>query len=252
MATKSVNSLKILLTVSFIAGFLFIIIPVKKAPAITGDSQEVWSHQNNKIEIAQENAKKFQGIEIDLVYDNRINALNVRHDIESAVTDINLSDVIQATYSTQCKYWLDIKNLSSTNVEKVLKELELISTTFPSFKNRTIIESHQPKELSLLGQNGFYTSYWVPHYEDKVISYFKFFIRTKPVLLRREFNALSAHKSMLSFLKLFYPRHNFHIWTHDFAKEELIPATKELLINHQVKVLLIDYSSPEIIRHTND
>ena len=226
--------------------------PVKSSSPITGDEKEIWSHQNNTIAKAQKNSKKFSGIEIDVVFDKNTNSLNVRHDIEAAPSDIELVDIINVTDSSACKYWIDLKNLSPQNLENVLDQFASISQKHQTFKKRAIIESHNPKALSTLAKKGYYTSYWVPHYNDSWLSYIKFLLRTKPYLLTNRFSALSANTSMLPFLDLFYPNLNYHIWTHDFENDSLIEETRKIFTHPKIKVLLVDYSDPTILLNKND
>ena len=152
--------------------------------------------------------------------------------------------IIDSTAENSCKYWLDFKNLTVENAPKVVQLLDSIALKHNGIKSRIIIESNIPKALDILSKQGYYTSYWVPHYENNIMGFIKFFIRTKPNLIRYRINALSAQQRMLPMLEMFYSNHHFHIWTDDYGNDQMLPKIKELSKNKSVDIILVDYKTP--------
>ena len=70
---------------------------------------------------------------------------------------------------TTSKIWLDFKNLNSTNSAKSLQELVKICDETGFERQNIIVESSNYKELAAFRQNGFYTSYYVPYYDEKTL-----------------------------------------------------------------------------------
>jgi len=221
----------------------FVFWPIKVGNSITNKQNEIWSHANNDIINAKINSEIFTGIEIDVVYDKNTNSLNVRHNVEDNPSDYFLFQLIDSTFHNNCSYWIDLKNLNSQNINEIINLFEL----YPAFKNNIIIESPNAKELYKFKEKGYYTSLWLPSYPNKFLSYFKFFIRTKPILIKCDFNAISAHQSMFPIINFFYKKHNIHLWTHDYNKESEIPKIKALREHKNIKVLLVDYKNPDVL-----
>lgn len=240
---------KILLTGLIIICLLavYIFLPIKVEDSIVLSKQQVWSHANNNIAQAQMNSNLFKGIEIDVVYDEESNQLNVRHNVEDPATDVNLFQILDSTKINNCYYWIDLKNLTETNVEEITSLLNNYVTKYPTIRKNIIIESPSAKSLKFLNNHGYFTSWWMPDYPNHLISYLKFFIRTKHILLRYKFNAISAHRKMLPIINTFYSSHNIHLWTHDYNDLSLIEEIQSLFDKPNVHVLLVDYTNPNII-----
>jgi len=224
----------------------YVIWPIKVGQSVVSGEQQVWSHANNTLKKAKLNSQLFEGIEIDVVYDKETNHLNVRHNVEDPASDLDLFQILDSTQMNGCSYWIDLKNLNQKNAADIASLFNNYLKNSSELKNKMIIESNDAKGLNFLNNNGFFTSWWLPDYPNNTISYVKFFIRTKHVLLRYRFNAISAHQKMLPIISTFYS-HNIHLWTHDYSDLSLLKQVQSNLDNPNVHVLLTDYSNPNVI-----
>jgi len=241
---------KISLTLLIVLTLLIIIliIPTQKGIIATKEKQ-LWKHRTNSIESALLACQKYNGIEIDVVYESNGNYFDVRHNIEDSPTKLSLTLLIDTTKKQKPYYWIDLKNLNYQNVDSIIYLLNSFIKRQKDLKERIIIESNIAEELNKVGQAGFKTSLWIPHYDKDVIGYIKFFIRTKPILLKYKFNALSAQYRMLPMLELYYPQHHFHVWTDDFGQKDFLPVLKELASHPSINVMLVDYETPPQIQN---
>ncbi len=243
MLMKLLYSISIVLIIILFSFFVFLLYPIKIGKSVTSHCQ-LWSHRNNTIERAQQMSHRYKGIEIDVVFDSTLMDFDVRHDEITHASSVRLFDIIDSTKSSECMYWIDLKNLKYYNVSSIIAILESYCTINHGIKDKIVIESSNADQLATVAKAGYFTSYWVPHYENTLVGYLKFFLRTKPVLLRYRFNALSAQHRMLPILELFYPIHHFHLWTDDMNKIIFLPRLHDIARNTSVKVILVDYEIP--------
>ena len=236
----------LLLGVVFISIFYFSEIRVGKS--IVGDDEQVWSHENNNLEKAIINSRAFKGIEIDVVYDEESKSLNVRHDIDKAPSKNNIFQIIESTKLNKGYYWIDLKNLKKDNLEAIIVILNEYFKEDVALKSRVIIESPHAVLLNEIGKQGYNTSWWLPSLRtDEKISYLKFFILTKYILLMYEFNAISAHTRMLPIINYFHTKNNIHLWKHDHKDSLMVHKVKTILDVSNVRVVLVDYKTPLIL-----
>ena len=70
---------------------------------------------------------------------------------------------------TRAKIWLDFKNLSDKNAKQALQELIKICKQTRFKHGDIIVESGDYKALSAFKKAGFYTSYYVPYYDEALL-----------------------------------------------------------------------------------
>lgn len=232
-------SLVTVLSISFLAIVSFSI-PISTNEHITGDKAQIWRHRTNDLGLANIHCQNFEGLEIDVVYEEGQNYFDIRHELDEKPSQLNLQEIFEVINKEKCFIWIDLKNLSVKNVQKIIVHLNELDKSF-QIKKRIIIESPEAATLNEIGQAGYFTSYWVPHYTHSIPNYMKFYMRTRINLHRYTFTALSAHAHMLPFLEFFYPKANYHVWTHGKDQESERSMIDDLMKNVNVKVILVDF-----------
>lgn len=156
------NSKRILLGLTLAYVFLFVIVNKQNQLFRYIYGEKMWVHRVNSIEKLTESSTKFQGFELDVVFIDSTAVFDVNHPPTSS---INLS--LNAYFSSlndlsSYSFWLDFKNLNTSNKERALSKLNTICKKFNLKKERIIVESRHPENLRMFGENGFKTSYYLP------------------------------------------------------------------------------------------
>ncbi len=205
---------------------------------------KIGCHRVNSIERLKDVINAFDAIEIDVVFSN--GKFDVRHPPETSIS-LTLEQIISSTSFKQMNYfWLDIKNLNNSNKEDIGLRLDQICGK-KKIKDKLIIESQNCISLAHLGQNGYYTSYYLPDFSklnsDSVNS-----IANKVVdnIITFKPNAISQSVDNYVFLKKNFPKYPKLIWSlkqdyrNSIEKQKLIHFANK---DSSLKCLLVRYDS---------
>lgn len=172
-----------------------------------------WVHRVDGIQRYFEVCEKYNGIEIDVNFDSKKNCFDVFHAPKPSI-NLCLDDLIKNIKNPEeTFYWLDFKNLDSTNYIEALNNLNGICKKF-NIKNNLIVESSNPVLLTHFTDSGFYTSYYIFTFNPFTISdslandYYK---KTCAILDKSRVCAISSYSEQLVFMKHF-PNYDFLIW----------------------------------------
>lgn len=128
-----------------------------------GEHQDkIWLHRCNSLEKLFEKEYLYQNIEVDIVFRDTENKLDVTHDHDTTY-HLYLEEYFKyfSNKGTHC-IWLDIKNLEKGNKESILTAISGLCEKYHFNKHNLIIESQSYEDLKLFTDNGFYTSMYVP------------------------------------------------------------------------------------------
>jgi heptose-I-phosphate ethanolaminephosphotransferase len=120
---------------------------------------KVWVHRVNTLEKKKLLFDKYEGLEVDVEFDEKINKFQVNHPPEKPI-GLYLSDYLQQEIENK-RFWIDFKNLNSSNAKKAKSRLQSIVNNHGYNKGDLIIESSNLKELNAF-QDNFLTSYYLP------------------------------------------------------------------------------------------
>ncbi len=207
---------------------------------------KLWAHRTNDISSANEALKQFQGIEFDVVFGVNTAYFDVRHDISDTPKNLDLLSFFEGIDNpSESFYWIDFKNCTDLNVEEAILRLNFVLDS-TNLRNRVIIESSNPSALSKIGEAGFYTSYWIPHFIynenfETTEMDAKNTLHENLGLFR--FNAISAHYPMYNYLNHFFPKQNIHLWTNGLEGEQDKPIIGDLAQKDNIHVILVDYKT---------
>ncbi|MBU0486810.1 MAG: sulfatase-like hydrolase/transferase [Bacteroidetes bacterium] len=118
-----------------------------------------WAHRVNSLERLKIIQGKFQGIELDIIYEN--GKLDVRHPPAESI-GLSLEEYFETVNDIGNHYfWLDLKNLTAENQAEVLGRLDILSEKF-RVKAQIILETTEPELIPKMQKEGYCTSYYLP------------------------------------------------------------------------------------------
>lgn len=123
--------------------------------------EKVWVHKVNTLEKLFAVASRYQGLELDIVYDETKHDFDVHHPPEPS-TGLWLSAYFQSLANKQQPLWLDFKNLNSENQNAACRCLDSLAQHYQLNKSLIIVESPAPEYLIDFNKYGFKTSYYLP------------------------------------------------------------------------------------------
>ena len=125
--------------------------------------EKVWAHRMDSLGKLCEALALFSGGELDVTFNNITRSFEIYHPPDSPI-GLSLPDVLDAQreYCPTKPLWLDMKNISESNVEDVVDGLLILNARY-GFKERVIIETdYNGLGFNRLSEAGFYTSYYLP------------------------------------------------------------------------------------------
>jgi hypothetical protein len=204
-------------------------------------ANKLWKHRVNTPEEAREALKEYNGIEIDVFFMDGSNEYQTGHDAASGISLESYFDSISAC--SDYYYWIDFKNLTSGNVAAAVVKMNQILNKY-NLRKKIIVENDNPELLSHFKLSGIFTSYWIPDVSANLVDYFAekdLIDKLEITLSKYQFNAISAHYNMISFMEKYLKKYNCHIWTNGLISE----SDKQKIINfsnkQNIKVILVDY-----------
>jgi heptose-I-phosphate ethanolaminephosphotransferase len=223
-------------------------VDAKTYPSTIKFDEKIWLHRVNSIQRAKIIEKKYKGIEVDIVYDSPKNCFDVRH---SSVASANLclEGLLKNIKDPSLHYyWLDFKNLDSSNQISALTNLLDLSEKF-KIKQNIILESTCPQLLTAFTDSGFYTSYYLPFFnpfnEEDEISYSNLTSQICENLKRSRVNAISGYYFQYPFVEKYFPNTDFLLWHIVEDDSDLFSdlLRERMAENNQIKVILVHEES---------
>lgn len=125
-----------------------------------GHTEKIWAWRVNNLEKQAYTQNRYNGVEVDVMFDMATEKFDVRHPINSS---INLSLGEYLNHLNHGKgLWIDFKNLDKENQIYALKRLNKITEKYNTSRSNLRIESLNPKNLMSFQEAGFKTSYYLP------------------------------------------------------------------------------------------
>ena len=126
-----------------------------------GFYDKVWAHRVNDLKKLESSEACFKGIELDLLYQKEGDWLEVNHP-PAPSTGLSFQEYVSHINNKNMGIWLDLKNLTVTNQQAVFKRVDNNITSAEINRGQIIIESSQPKLLSIFQDKGYRVSYYLP------------------------------------------------------------------------------------------
>jgi hypothetical protein len=204
-------------------------------------NEKLWKHRVNTIEDAKRSLTEYNGIEIDVFYNELTDAFQTGHDAASELDLECMFDNINLCSSHY--YWIDFKNLSALNVIAAVDKMNRIVNKY-NLRDKLIVENGNADLLEFFKFSNIFTSYWIPDVSVDLIDYFaekKLIDELETILIKYQFNAVSAHYNMLPFMEKYLKRYNCHIWTNGLIGENDKQKIMSFSGKSNIKVILVDY-----------
>lgn len=239
------NKLRIVL-LFFILLSLFVgvsTISIYKIPFLGFYTSKIYGHRVNYLDKLKQVKSSFIGVELDLVYIEDLDVLDVRHPPEASINlsfDEYLDEISQ---EKNLKLWLDIKNLNSDNAENVLGRINYLLKKHNKLKEHFLVETVRPDALKIFNETGFETSYYLPYLHllkaddlKDTLSYINKILKTQPEL------GISTHYKSYPILENQFSNTKKYLWvlggTNIYKDFFLI---RKLLKDESVKVVLVSF-----------
>ncbi|MEO6916006.1 MAG: hypothetical protein ABI151_10440 [Chitinophagaceae bacterium] len=123
-----------------------------------GVYSKVWAHRVDSYERFIFLSKSFSGFEVDLVYDEKRDFLDVGHPPVKSI-GLSFETFLRDAAGRNKFFWLDLKNLDSANASAILKLLTRLDNLY-SIRGRVIVESANISALARISDAGYFTSFY--------------------------------------------------------------------------------------------
>lgn len=203
------------------------------------NSNKLWAHRILDPQKVNDLKEEFIGYEIDVFFNNDKNIFDVRH--HGVTNDIDLVTFLNEIENLHLiKFWIDFKNLNSSNVESAIFTLDKIALEF-DVKSNIIIESKNINLLSAFKAQGFFISYWLPsfHIFKSVFN----ILNIRDDLRKYKPNAISMPYSSVLFYSKKFPNYPLHCWTNEMTSDLDKIKIKKLSKKNNVKIILTDFKN---------
>lgn len=206
---------------------------------LLGHYDKIWAHRINSVERLQKSLKYFDGIELDLVYVEKENYLDVNHPPDESI-QLRFSDYFNNIGDQQPYLWLDIKNLKEGNAHLIFERLcEILSAKdYPI--NRVLIESRYPESLDIFTKAGFMTSYYLPNGLHKMgeNEFQKEIAKVIRVLRKQPKIGISSSYRDYEIMNKYFPDKKKYLWIVGSFIRKNYPLITTVLDDKNVKVVL--------------
>lgn len=241
MTKKIRNSLITIISICVI-GVVYYFSPYKIQ--YLGHYDKIWAHRVNGLQKLDESLSYFKGIELDLVYDDSKNILDVNHPPAESI-GLSFKEYVSEIKSKNLPFlWLDIKNLTNENAESIHNKLLKILNEHNYPLEKVLVETQYPEALPFFKESGFKRSYYLPprmHRKDS-ISLQKDINLIHSILQEQPEIGISSYYENYPILQKNYPYKTKYLW---FAGErnsiKNYSLTQQVLNDTTVKCVLIPY-----------
>ncbi|MDD4142414.1 MAG: hypothetical protein PHR20_06455 [Bacteroidales bacterium] len=228
---------------------LFAVITIScKNDSFNYPDSKIWAHRVNDTITAQEKENLFAGVEVDIFISPFQDKIFVGHDDNDTINGLELYQWFSAIQHPQkLRYWLDVKNLYVNNAEMLSGKINDIICHY-GLQKKLIIESPNGEALKTVKQHGIPVLLWVDNIHDlKTMDTAYWYERTKGRIGDLEPDAISCNFRMFPLLTDSFPEQKIHFWhtPADYTPEN-VELTKRICANKSVKVVLVDYETPDL------
>lgn len=212
---------------------------------------KLWKHGVYSKYQAKELEGVFKGLEVDVIYSPEKNDIYVGRVVADTAKNQTLDDWFSVLRRPRrMSYWIDFKNLNAANAEQAYLVLDNLVAKY-RIRNKFFIESQNVLALKMANERNYHTMLWVEnlHYWGKKNYRDTLFVMNK---IREQINelhpdAISCEYTMFPLLCDTFPEQNIHFWhTPKEYTPENVEYTKKLCENPSVKVVLVDYPTPDV------
>lgn len=213
---------------------------------LLGHYSKIGAHRVNSIEKLTKTVEYFKIIELDLMYNEEDDFMDVNHPPAESI-NLHLESYISAINKSEKPFlWLDIKNLTKNNSTKILNILLKVFNTVDYPLDKILIETQNPNALPVFSREGFKTSYYLPYglcmlgskEFDDTITGIDEFLKKQPNL------AISSDIQDYEILAKNFPNRIKYTWTMGSVFRNHFFQTQRALRDSKVAIVLVTYKTP--------
>ncbi len=216
---------------------IFYLVPIYNGNTnpLYNNPNKLWAHRVLTISEANKLSNKFNGIELDVFFEEEKNIFDLRH--HGGFRGQSLYDFLLKIDSEKLFFWIDLKNINKENINAIINRLDFI-TSNNNLKNQIIIESKNIAVLSKLKEKDYKISYWLPSFN--IITSIINILAIKNNIIKYKPDAISCSYHNIDFYSRKFPNYNLHTWVSGLDskhKDRIIKIVKK----ENIKVILIDF-----------
>jgi len=229
---------KVKTTVWVIGLFLVVAILYRYNPyrvSFLGHYDKIWAHRVNDQKKLLSAAKYFEGIELDLVYLEGKNILDVNHP-PAPSNGLTLEAYLSAIEEGSFPFlWLDIKNLDAQNNTQIFDKLQSIFSARKYPLDKVLIETRYPEALPRFSEAGYITSYYLPVNPSEKTPMIASVLQSQPNI------GISTSYKNYEAISEAFPKKSKYIWILNHSKINEHRLVRTILKDTTVKVVLVPY-----------
>lgn len=231
---------------------LFIFLTLLIACSRNYPESKIWAHKVNDTIVAQQKELLFDGLEVDVQYSTFQNEFFIGHELVDTNNGLTLTQWFSSLkYASENWYWIDMKNLTVSNAEKISSKIKSLTDTFKI--THLMLESSNYKALKIVKECNIPTILWISDNfwywkEFDTAGWFNL-VQKKVDYVKPD--ALSCEYRLYPLLPDSFPEYPIHFWHTQVVDTvpiiltpENVAFTKEMCNNKSVKVVLVDYDQP--------
>ena len=200
-----------------------------------GHYDKIWAHRVNDTNKLVSAIQYFEGIELDLIYLEDTNTLDVNHP-PAPSTGLTFEVYLSKIENGQRPFmWLDIKNLKASNADRIFEKLTSLFQESSYPLNMVLIESRYPEALPRFTNAGFKTSYYLPTKPSENINVIDSVLQSQPNI------AISSSYTNYETMIASFPKKTKYIWILNHDKFKEYSLVRRILKDTTVKVVLVPY-----------
>jgi len=210
-----------------------------------GYYDKIWAHRVNSTEKLESALKYFKGVELDLVYDNQKDILDVTHPPVPSI-NLNLEQYLSFINSEEKPYlWLDIKNLNDDTKDQILQKLTVLFSEKEYPLEKVLVETRYPEALSIFSAAGFKTSYYLPHsLTEKTSEKRNIELQKIAKILEKQPNlAISSTYTDYDMMLESFPTTDKYFWITSSVRTHGFSTPRRILKDSTVKAVLISFKA---------
>jgi heptose-I-phosphate ethanolaminephosphotransferase len=219
-------------------------LPTLSVPFFHEFDSKIWAHRVNSIERLGLIEKKFEGIELDVVFEN--GKFDVRHPPAESV-NLSLDEYFKSVKEiARHSFWLDVKNIDSLNENAIINYLDAISGKY-GVKQNIIVETSDPSLIPGLTKAGYTASYYLPDFthlpESEIMTTVKNIYKS---ISMYQPAAISQNIENYNVMHKYFGAYNKLLWTLTLNWND--ESTHQRIVNllnkdSTIKVCLVNYET---------
>lgn len=212
----------------------------------SGYYHKIWAHRANSPEKLNAALNYYPGVEIDLIYNESEDYLDVNHPFGTSIGLSFKNYLASLEKDKNLKgLWLDIKNLNADNQDIILNKITSVLEEHHIAYSNILIESNQPQLLKSFSDLGFKISYYLPNelYKKTTQELETELLKIKQALNEQPKLAISTNHDNYTIVEEHFKQTDKYIWALVWPVNIDFLTVRKLLKDNTVKVVLVNYKA---------